>query len=107
MARSRKLASLLASGVVAPLMLGACGGGGGGDEGGPDAEGRTSLSLWVFAELHPTFYEEMAKQWNEKNPDKQIDLKVTVYPYDDMHNKLQLAANSGKGLPDVVDIEVS
>jgi len=49
----------------------------------------------------------MEKRWNEENPDRPIKLKVTVYPYDDMHNKLQLAANSGSGMPDVVDIEVS
>ena len=63
--------------------------------------------MWVFAELHATYYEQMAKQWNEQNPDRPIDLKVTVYPYEDMHNKLQLAANSGSGLPDLVDIEVN
>jgi arabinosaccharide transport system substrate-binding protein len=108
MARSRRFRALVATGVAAALMLAGCGGGdGGGDEGGPDADGRTSLDMWVFAELHQKFYEQMAKEWNEQNPDRQIDLKVTVYPYDDMHNKLQLAANSGKGLPDLVDIEVS
>jgi arabinosaccharide transport system substrate-binding protein len=86
------------------LTLVACGGGA---EDEPDAGGRTSLDMWVFAELHATYYEQMAKLWNEENPDRPIDLKVTVYPYEDMHNKLLLAANSGSGLPDVVDIEVN
>jgi arabinosaccharide transport system substrate-binding protein len=104
MARWRRLMPLVATGVAATLMLGACGGGG---EGGPDENGRTSLDMWVFAELHATYYEQMAKLWNEENPDRPIDLKVTVYPYEDMHNKLLLAANSGSGLPDVVDIEVN
>ncbi len=104
MARWRRLMPLVATGVAATLMLGACGGGG---EGGPDENGRTSLDMWVFAELHATYYEEMAKRWNEENPDRPIDLNVTVYPYEDMHNKLLLAANSGSGLPDVVDIEVN
>ena len=106
MARSRRVNSLVAAGVAAAmLILGACNGGG--DEGGPDASGRTSLDMWVFAELHATYYEQMAEQWNKKNPDKRINLEVTVYPYEDMHNKLQLAVNSGEGLPDVVDIEVN
>jgi arabinosaccharide transport system substrate-binding protein len=91
---------------LAALLLASCGGGDE-EEGGPDASGRTSLEMWVFAELHETFYTEMAKRWNEANPDRPIDLKVTVYPYEDMHNKLQLAVNSGSGLPDVVDIEVN
>jgi arabinosaccharide transport system substrate-binding protein len=104
MARWRRLLPLVATGVAATLMLVACGGGGDEDE---EAGGRTSLDMWVFAELHATYYEQMAKLWNEENPDRPIDLKVTVYPYEDMHNKLLLAANSGSGLPDVVDIEVN
>ena len=106
MARSRTFTSLLATGVAATLMLGACGGGDN-EEGGPDASGRTNLEMWVFAELHETYYTQMAERWNEENPDRPIDLEVTVYPYEDMHNKLQLAVNSGSGLPDVVDIEVN
>jgi arabinosaccharide transport system substrate-binding protein len=105
MARWRRLLQLVATGVAATLMLVACGGAG--DEEGSDEGGRTSLDMWVFAELHATYYEQMAKLWNEENPDRPIDLKVTVYPYEDMHNKLLLAANSGSGLPDVVDIEVN
>ncbi len=105
MARSRRSTSLVATGLASMLVLAACGGGDAG--GGPDAEGRTPLEMWVFAELHATYYEQMAERWNEENPDRPIDLNVTVYPYDDMHNKLQLAANSGEGLPDLVDIEVS
>jgi arabinosaccharide transport system substrate-binding protein len=105
MARWRRFLSLVATGAAATLVLVACGGGD--EEGGTDAGGRTSLDMWVFAELHATYYEQMAKRWNEENPDRPIDLKVTVYPYEDMHNKLLLAANSGSGLPDVVDIEVN
>ena len=105
MARSRSFTSLVATGLASTLVLTACGGDDAG--GGPDAEGRTTLDMWVFAELHATYYEQMAERWNEENPDREIKLNVTVYPYDDMHNKLQLAANSGEGLPDLVDIEVS
>jgi arabinosaccharide transport system substrate-binding protein len=105
MTTTRRITSLLAAGLAATLALSACGGSE--DEGGPDAEGRTSIDMWVFAELHGTYYEAMAEEWNEKNPDKEIKLDVTVFPYDEMHNKLQLAVNSGKGLPDVVDIEVN
>ena len=106
MARWRRFLPLVATGVAATLMLVACSGGAG-DEEGSDEGGRTSLDMWVFAELHATYYEQMAKLWNEENPDRPIDLEVTVYPYEDMHNKLLLAANSGSGLPDVVDIEVN
>ena len=93
MARSRRFTSLVATGLASVLTLAACGGGDA--EGGPDAEGRTPLDMWVFAELHATYYEQMAERWNEENSDRPIKLNVTVYPYDDMHNNLQLAANSG------------
>lgn len=65
----------------------------------------TALEMWTFVELHGDFYKEMAKKWNEANPDKQVDVQVNVMPYDDMHNKLQIALNSGEGTPDFVDIE--
>ena len=73
-------------------------------EAGADA---TELQLWTFVELHGKFYETMAAKWNEQNPDKQVKIAVNVMPYDDMHNKLQLALNAGQGVPDIVDIEVS
>lgn len=71
------------------------------------SEDATPLSLWTFVELHGKYYETMASHWNELNPDKQVEVQVNVMPYDDMHNKLQLALNSGQGVPDLVDIEVS
>ena len=104
---SRRFISLAAAGVAGMLMVSACSGGGNEEAAAPDDGGTVALDMWVFAELHATYYEQMAEKWNEENPDRPVDLNVTVYPYDDMHNKLQLAANSGEGLPDVVDIEVS
>jgi arabinosaccharide transport system substrate-binding protein len=104
---SRRFISLAAAGVAGMLMVSACSGGGNEEAAAPDDGGPVALDMWVFAELHATYYEQMAEKWNEENPDRPVDLNVTVYPYDDMHNKLQLAANSGEGLPDVVDIEVS
>src|SRR5699024_6390805 len=64
--------------------------------GAPAPEDATKLNMWVFAELHAAVYDEMAIQWNEENPDKAIDLDITVYPYQDMHDKLLLAANAGE-----------
>ncbi|HLS73034.1 MAG TPA: extracellular solute-binding protein [Actinomycetaceae bacterium] len=100
--------------ALAGAMLAACGGSaeddaGGGNEGNGSADGggATTIDMWVFAELHGALYEEMTERWNEQNPDQQIDLQLTVYPYQDMHNNLQLAVNAGSGLPDVADIEVS
>lgn len=66
----------------------------------------TTLNLWTFVELHGKFYETMAGHWNDEHPDEQVKLDVNVMPYDDMHNKLQLALTSGEGVPDLADIEL-
>lgn len=110
----RTLATALATGL-AVSALAACGSSSGGDgesggeviEGAEAPEGATTLDMWVFAELHADVYDDMATRWNEENPDRAIDLNVTVYPYQDMHDKLLLAVNSGQGLPDLADIEVN
>ncbi len=65
----------------------------------------TSLEMWTFVGLHGDFYKNMAVKWNEANPDKKVEINVNVMPYDDMHNKLQIALNSNEGTPDFVDIE--
>ena len=56
--------------------------------------------------MHGKHLDKMLGLWNQQNPDKQIKLNVTVMPYDDMHNKLLLAVTSGKGAPDIADIEL-
>ena len=73
---------------------------------GSDDPEATELEHWTFTELFTAFYADMVEQWNEENPDKPIRINVHVLPYDDMHNKLQIALNSGTGAPDTVDIEV-
>ena len=66
----------------------------------------TQITFWTFQELHVAFYEQMAKEWNEKYPDRPIELVPSALPYDDMHNKLTIALQSGVGAPDLVDIEI-
>ena len=63
--------------------------------------------MWDFVDIHSQFYAEMVKEWNKKNPDKQINITFTTYPYQDMHNKLKMAIQAGTGAPDMCDIEIS
>jgi arabinosaccharide transport system substrate-binding protein len=67
----------------------------------------TTLTYWTFQELHKGFWDDAVKTWNAVNPDKQIELKTEVYPYEDLHNKLLIALQSGTGAPDIADIEIS
>jgi len=71
-----------------------------------DGDDYTELEVWTFIELHQEFYVDMAEKWNEQNPDKKVRLTLSNMQYDDMHNKLSLALESGEGAPDVVDIEL-
>lgn len=68
---------------------------------------KTDLVLWTFNELHVHFYNSMVQKWNAANPKQQINLKGEVLPYDDMHNKLLIALQSGVGAPDISDIEIA
>ncbi|WP_442956103.1 ABC transporter substrate-binding protein [Paenibacillus sp. MMO-177] len=83
------------------LVLSACSSSGG-------SSGKaTKVVFWTFNELHQKFFESMADKWNEAHPDEKIKLVATTFPYDDNHNKLQVALQSGKGAPDMADIEIS
>ncbi|GAE92056.1 alpha-arabinosides ABC transport system [Gracilibacillus boraciitolerans JCM 21714] len=74
---------------------------------GGDVENATELSFWTFQELHLEFFRDAVERWNKENPDRAISLNAEVYPYDNMHNNLLLALQSGEGAPDIVDIELN
>lgn len=97
------------------LILAGCGGGDSTNDAtaadatlsvGDDIEGATELSFWTFNELHMALFEDSATQWNEENPDKPIKLNAQTYPFDQMHNNLSMALQSGTGAPDLADIEI-
>ncbi|MDR1788614.1 MAG: extracellular solute-binding protein [Treponema sp.] len=64
------------------------------------------LTMWTFVDLHAKFYEAMAERWNEDHPDRQLHITFTNMPYGEMHNKVTMAVQTGKGAPDLVDIEI-
>lgn len=74
---------------------------------GEDLEDATELTFWTFAGTHADFFVDAAERWNEANPDKQIKLVAETYPFEQMHNNLLLALQSGKGAPDLADIELA
>ncbi|WP_082233000.1 ABC transporter substrate-binding protein [Halobacillus massiliensis] len=98
------------------LVLAACGGGGDSEASGEaeevdvigeDIEDATELTYWTFAGQHIDLFRDAAERWNEENPDKAVKLVAETYPYDQMHNNLLLSLQSGKGAPDIADIEIS
>lgn len=70
-------------------------------------ESTTNFTFWTFVEQHKQFFNDAITSWNSENKGRQINLAIEVYPYDEMHSKLQIALQSGAGAPDMVDIEAS
>ncbi len=72
---------------------------------GPD-DAAASFELWSFVDLHNEFYGKMVEEWNAQNPDKQVQITFSTYPYSDMHNKLMMSLQAGSGAPDMCDVEI-
>lgn len=70
------------------------------------AKRPTRLTFWSSQGLHAGFMLEAAETWNNTHPDEQIELIPTILPYDDVHKKLLTTLESGKGAPDISDIEI-
>lgn len=66
----------------------------------------TTLTFWTFQNSHQEFLADAVENWNEQNPDRQINFEPSVYSYDDNHNNLLIALQSGTGAPDMADIEI-
>lgn len=116
--KKKLLSVLLCLSMTASMLIGCSAGsedGGSDESSGSNSAGTTEmevegdyteLEVWTFIELHQQFYMDMAEKWNEEHPDKKVKLVLSNLAYDDMHNKLSLALESGEGAPDVVDIEL-
>lgn len=71
----------------------------------PPAAESVKLELWTFVNTHARWFRSMAESYQEEvNSD--FELNVTEIAYGDMHDKTQIALQSGGvGAPDLVDLE--
>ena len=69
-------------------------------------EDGTHFEMWSFVDAHNEFYGKMVELWNEQNPDRQLNVTFSTYPYSDMHNKLMMSLQAGSGAPDMCDVEI-
>lgn len=67
----------------------------------------TTLTFWTFGDSHADYFIYAQNLWNERNPDRQIQLDISVQPFGQMHQNLQMALQAGTGAPDIVDVEVA
>ncbi|PPA69905.1 ABC transporter substrate-binding protein [Jeotgalibacillus proteolyticus] len=114
--KKKTLSALSPLSLSLVLVLAACSGGEDAAESseadevevaGSDIEDATELTFWTFAGTHATFFANAADRWNEENPDNPIQLTAETYPFDQMHNNLLMALQSGSGAPDLADIELA
>jgi len=115
----KKWKQIIGIGLSSMFILAACGNKDKGDSSqetgeaeeetvvGDDIEGATELDFWTFAGTHADFFSNAAEKWNEENPSRPIQLNAQTYPFDQMHNNLLLAIQSGEGAPDLADIEIA
>lgn len=84
------------------FSLAACGGGNeGASENGASGDEKVELSFWAFGS---TGYEELAKVYEEENPN--VKIKVRSSETADHHDALFTALSAGSGAPDIAMLEV-
>lgn len=73
----------------------------------PDDEGENiELTFWTFVDAHADFMIEQAEAFNAQSSDYNVLLNASVASFDEMHDRLLIALQSGVGAPDIVDIEI-
>lgn len=89
------------------LGLAGCGGGGGGQQGGGGGGGDNTLEFWAFDEGRTDFAKAATQtaSWKEAHGDVKVNFRI--FPYEQMHDKLLTSLVSGKGAPDIADVEIS
>jgi arabinosaccharide transport system substrate-binding protein len=93
--------------IVVGVVVGSVGVGGGHREAATIR--ATPMTFWTFTGAEPfkLFFEAAARAWNAAYPDRLIALTCQIYPYEDMHTRLLMALKTGKGAPDLSDIEIN
>ena len=61
----------------------------------------TTLEFWAFANERLGFVKEVLQSHPEFN------INYRVFPYQEMHDKLLAAVTSGRGAPDIAEVEIS
>ncbi len=116
----KRFLSVLLAVLLLSLSFTGCGNSGNGNSQAPSSGGTSAaqgtqkasagepatIKMWMFNDVNLPYWDEMKRGYNEKHSDKPINLVVEPYPYEEMHNKLQIALQSGSGAPDIADVEV-
>ena len=100
----RDFLKVTGAGVAGAALFGTAGCGGGGQGG---SGGDNTLEFWAFDEGRANFAKAALQtdEWKEAHGNVKVNFRI--FPYEQMHDKLLTALVSGKGAPDVADVEIS
>ena len=67
----------------------------------------TPIDFWLFNEFHQRYFEAGVRDWNQRFPNRQVDVTFDMLPHQELANKLLIAFQSGTGAPDIADININ
>lgn len=63
------------------------------------------LTLWTYSDAHVQYYRKLLGKWNDEDPDYTLEITFKVMPYNELHDSLITALQTGEGAPDICDID--
>lgn len=69
----------------------------------PTGAQKVKLELWTFVNTHARWFRSMAEDYKKSHPN--FDIEVSEIAYEEMHDKLLVALQTGVGAPDLADVE--
>lgn len=108
--RRLRLGAVLAAGLLVAAGCGSDADAGADEDGGADApaggQQEIELEFWTFIDAHTDFMQARADEFNAQSDEYHITLNASTADFEEMHDRLLVALQSGSGAPDVVDIEI-
>ncbi|GGD79729.1 ABC transporter substrate-binding protein [Paenibacillus nasutitermitis] len=75
-----------------------------GTDGSSGDDGKTTVTLWTFADTHKQYYDEMKTKYEKEHPD--VKIKIELLESNALFDKYTVVAQSGgKDAPDLIDVE--
>ena len=71
------------------------------------AQETVRLTFWTFVDAHADYFLARAREFDEMHPEINFQLEAVSMPYQEMHDQLLIALQTGIGGPDIVDIEIT
>nr|MDW8082163.1 ABC transporter substrate-binding protein [Candidatus Calescibacterium sp.] len=71
------------------------------------AQEEITISMWTHDYLYVEFFTRRGEEWAAMYPEYKIKFDFTQIPYDQLWPKILTALAAGKGVPDLIGIEIN